>query len=86
MQNDICEGKYHNNTPEGMIYSESAWVINKWKDVTDPLFTTHNEALNKFAIEQQIKALEWMAKNVVSKELSVTTLWKRIEQLRKEQE
>lgn len=58
MQNDICEGKYHNNTPEGMIYSESAWIDCRWKDVTDPLFTSHEEALNKFAIEKKVEVLD----------------------------
>lgn len=57
ISNRIMAGEYEDNTPEGMIYSEDAWVDCRWQDVTDPLFTSHNEALNKFAIEQQIKGV-----------------------------
>lgn len=91
MNNDICEGKYENNTPEGMIYSESQWVDCRWQDITDPLFTSHDEALTKFAIEQQVKALEDLRSQLGcldNREASLiaNAINRRIEQLRKEQE
>jgi chromosome segregation ATPase len=87
MNNDICEGKYHNNTPEGAIYSENLWVDYRWQDVTDPLFTTHEEALNKFAIEQKIGVLQELADGDENgtKHVYYRCLGK-IKQLRKEQE
>lgn len=42
--------------------------------------------LNKFAIEQQIKALEWFDENNLMEDETTTLLLERIEQLRKEQE
>ena len=50
---------------------------------------TYDEAmrvLNKFAIEQQIKALEWFNENNLLEDEATTLLLERIEQLRKEQD
>lgn len=44
------------------------------------------EELNKFALEQQIKALEWFDENNLMEDETTTLLLERIEQLRKEQE
>jgi hypothetical protein len=88
MQNDICEGKYYNNTPEGMIYSENAWVDCRWQDVTDPIFTTHEEALNKFALEQKIEGMQRVldCRELNLSQGEVDTIKLMQEQLRKEQE
>lgn len=90
MQNDICEGKYHSNTPEGMIYSESTWVDCRWQDVTDPLFTSHKDALKKFAIEKKIEALESLNNKYRVQTYPIQAMHQllalELEQLRKEQE
>ncbi|MAI64777.1 MAG: hypothetical protein CL600_07875 [Alteromonas sp.] len=44
------------------------------------------KALNKFALENQIKALEWFDENNLVEDETTTLLLERIEQLRKEQE
>jgi len=85
MQNDICEGKYHSNTPEGMIYSESTWVDCRWQDVIDPLFTSHEDALKKFAIEKKIEALDWLRSNTSIDMHMAIAMNLYAEQLRKEQ-
>lgn len=58
LSNDVVSGVYKNQTPEGSIYNEKIYVETRLKDITDPLFVSSKEQMQKRDTKQQIKGVE----------------------------
>ncbi len=61
-------------------------AFSKWGLTPHEYCIEFGKWLNKFALENQIKALEWFDENNLVEDETTTLLLERIEQLRKEQE
>lgn len=59
LSNDVVEGLYLDNTPEGSIYNEKAYVEARLQDIKDPLYVSLQERLKKRDLEQQAKGAQF---------------------------